>query len=670
MITANGGKRLAVALAENRSLEDFSLRGNKMNGLGIDALKRALEANTRIQRFQYDKQELSLEEQALHPETQEMTLEDELGEFAHLFAQANQNQKPRVQQIFERNRNKLFKEILVAPETWPWMKTNMVVVGALKSGKSSTVRALQGTHVSDSYVPTFGVQTSKVIITQYDNWKLDTSSSNVEPFAYQRYVDTAGRGRKGLEYEQPKAGSLREYEAMATPLPEDAAKLLSGQFSYAQSKAELATMTKHNIKMNVWDLSGNPRFGLFHEIFLGRLGVGLVVFDMCRFKEKKDDEALAEIKSQLEALQFHSPSMKIFLVGSNLDRVPVVEAMSSFEEDDEYLGEEEMTIKINGLLKDKLKVPENKQIVQTEDEYGDALCFWPTSSTEGKGINRLLDGLRATVNSLDSLLTRVSIRWLRILDLWVKEGPNIISRKKALEVAKTCGADTAEVERMIHVFHQLGSIVNLSSMDTIITKPQWLSDRIGRVSRDLKNDPFSSAQKSKYKFKEADAALMNTGLWTKDAIQKLWSDDSNKEFLTSFATDQLIIGKVGKSPETYISVASTAALEAKNLKSTLSSASEITIAFKRYSPSVYHRLVAACLNKGKGKKEPELASDGIKLFLGNTAVVLINNAAENRVEVAVEGDSTNTVETELKRMMKHVQDCILGASLEYSIKAN
>lgn len=661
---------MAIAVAENNSVEEMSLRGNKINGRGIDALKRALETNMKMQRFLYDKQELSIEESALHPETQELTLEDELGEFAHLFAQTNQNRKPRVEQILDRNRQQLFQQILGAGETWPWMKTNMVVVGAERSGKSSTVRSLQGGHASDHYTATVGVLQSRVLITQYDNWKLDSSNSNVEPFAYQRYVDMAGRGRKNLEYEQPKPGSLREYEATVVRLPLETANALASQYVYNETKAEFATLTKHHIKMNVWDLSGNPKYADFQEIFLRRAGIGLVVFDMCRFKEKNDEEAVAEIETQLNALRLHSPEMKIFLVGTNLDRVPELEALVTFEEEDDLLGEEEMISKVNGLLKDKLKIAEDKQVVQGEDEYGDPVCFWALSNKEGKGINQLLDGLRGTVNSLDSLQTRVSVRWLHILDLWSKEATKVISLKKALEIGKKCGADSAEVDRMIHVFHLLGSIVNVASMDSIVTNPQWLSDRLARMIRDLKGDPFTSSQMSRYKFTDAHAAVLNDGFWTPEILRQLWNDDPSAEFLVSFAVDQLMLGKAATShPPRYVVVSTAQSMEAKNLQSSVSPTPQLSVVFKRYSVSLYNRLVAACLNHGKGKGAAEFASDGVKLFLGSTQVVLCNNLGDSKVDVHVAGSETATVQKTLEQMMKHVQEASFGATVDFAIQA-
>lgn len=72
------------------------------------------------------------------------------------------------------------------------------------------------------------------------------------------------------------------------------------------------------IMFSIWDYSGDEKFSLFHPLFLTKLGIYVVVFNMTKLD---DPQEMRDLQFWLNTCRMHSPRGPIILVGTHFDKV-------------------------------------------------------------------------------------------------------------------------------------------------------------------------------------------------------------------------------------------------------------------------------------------------------------------------------------------------------------
>ncbi|GBG32511.1 Leucine-rich repeat serine/threonine-protein kinase 1 [Hondaea fermentalgiana] len=325
-----------------------------------------------------------------------------------------------------------------------WGRAKLMVVGKAAAGKTSTIRTLLDQPFVPDHVSTIGID---LMLMHTRDWKERKNIGDAdlgEQFAKHKYRNIA----KHDDLDLSEAPSSNDAARRVPTAPRAAPPAISASSASAVRQAppqspsvrfdeevivkavntplrirvkEQADKEEEEISFTIWDYGGQEVFYALHHLFLTQYGVYVVVFDMRevlgkeRFKEKLDEEELAKLASQddaiqtlrfwLDSIRLHAPGVEVALVGTFLDQVPELEQHDNIQE----ILEKKIFRELDG-----------DPTVQRNSWKEEFLQFFPINNQDREDVDghvaRLKDQLTRSVADKAFVKEKVPLRWSYCLD--------------------------------------------------------------------------------------------------------------------------------------------------------------------------------------------------------------------------------------------------------------
>ncbi|GBG27966.1 NACHT, LRR and PYD domains-containing protein 1 [Hondaea fermentalgiana] len=519
----DGANEIAKALAANNSLQSLKLSENLIGPHGAEAMAGALVKNSTLEELEYVIARMQewignegAEALAVALESNNILQELALGHYPYASPD-----------IFDRigSRLKLVKDelnelsetaaqALKTDQKVRWGRAKLMVVGKAAAGKTSTIRTLLDQPFVPEHVSTIGID---LMLMHTRDWKERKNIGDAdlgEQLAKHKYRNK----RKHEELDQseaqsskdaarsvpkapraaPPADSANSASAVPSPPPQSPSVQFDKEVIAKAVNTPLRIRVKEQagkeekeISFTIWDYGGQEVFYALHHLFLTQYGVYVVVFDMRevlgkeRFKEKLDEEGLAKLASQddaiqtlrfwLDSIRLHAPGVEVALIGTFLDQVP--------ELDQHHEIQETLEERIFDEMDGDPKIHRNIW----KEEF---LQFFPINNQDREDVDghvaRLKDQLTRSVADKAFVKEKVPLRWSYCLDQLLQQSDPYMQFDdvEALAVTK-CFVAKKDVRKMLEYLHELGVLLYFSKNEAlckvVVIQPQWLLKNLSRV---------------------------------------------------------------------------------------------------------------------------------------------------------------------------------------------
>lgn len=164
------------------------------------------------------------------------------------------------------------------------------------------------------------------------------------------------------------------------------------------------------------------------------------------------------------------------------------------------------------------------------------MSFFPLDNRSSKGITDIRHMIEVASRKQDFLYNKVSIRWLRCLDLLLEQQrTSWISMVEVRKLSAEAEVTTElEIESMLRYFNEVGVVLYFDSTvalrQLIIVNPQWLIDKLGQVIRDDSIHHFDMKSLTEVGLAEDVEQLFKNALASRDLLEFLW-DKQVTDFL-------------------------------------------------------------------------------------------------------------------------------------------
>lgn len=233
----------------------------------------------------------------------------------------------------------------------PWQRSKLMVIGAARVGKTSTVRALLNEPFSPTMASTVGIDLKEIKTMEKEGWREtereEFASSIIYRQAYQN-LDFLKKSPPRKRFRFPrklasfkslrnmvsrKLGELRaEIQNQTEIAGEDHFRILENQFVVSQFPESLEDRRKNgepddshrmfqagvesdSIRMSIWDFGGQTVFYTLHHLFLTRYGIYLLVFDMRQMLQDAK-ETVEFMRFWVNSVGLHAPDADMVVVGT------------------------------------------------------------------------------------------------------------------------------------------------------------------------------------------------------------------------------------------------------------------------------------------------------------------------------------------------------------------
>jgi GTPase SAR1 family protein len=540
-----------------------------------------------------------------------------------------------------------------------WGRVKLMIVGEGRAGKTSTVRSLLGLAPTDTE-STKGIDLK---VTRAADWKercanesdfdqlarraaasrakSQLKSTATPPIPPKKSSFTAAMGetiRNSLQRFSLSKSSVEERKRLSLPPQErvpvnppkrklvedcDVAK----RFDFEAVKL-MTTKTESgsDVSFSIWDYGGQEVFYTLHHIFLSKVGVYMVVFDMKKLSnEQTKASALEFVEFWLNSVKLHSPDAPIIIVGTRGDEI------SSPEQHDA----------INRVLRDKIKMASFK--VMPNDDGGRGLYFFPVDNckTSPTRLAHLRSVVQKAALELPSIHQKVPLAWLKILDDLVMSKKQYESLDNVVELAAEYGVSANQTKEMLRVLHELGVLVHQRATErlfqTVVLEPQWLLNKLAAVINDERHSQATHFDEKLRRLKLGDvfAEYRKSGVATRELLEFLW-DNNQVDYLVDFMKETMLLCDFKKKGQKMFLVTSLMVqdredepLDIDEFNGGLSCVLDFSNFF--LPKGVFQRLVSTCASFGF--QEPELSRHIAVVHLKEDPVALIEEKKQIRIRL-------------------------------------
>lgn len=280
-----------------------------------------------------------------------------------------------------------------------------------------------------------------------------------------------------------------------------------------------------SIKFILWDYGGQRIFYSLHHLFLSKLGIYVLIFNMSQMLHQP---GLCKVYLQfwLNSLSLHAPETALFMVGTFRDE-------AGSEGDMATIGE-----RVNEILR---TYPFN--VAQNEV---DNLPFFPISNKLGLGVSVFRDALNKTARAQPHVKMEVPMSWIYTIEnLLTKQRKPWISMVDLKRVAAKYKVKTEEeVREMVKLFHDLGLVLHLTQtsvlQDLVTLRPQWLVRSLGRIIRDGNIHKHNQEYIKEEGLEQDVEYLFKDGLVSDRFLQLIWNNNQ-VDYLLDLMKQTLIL---------------------------------------------------------------------------------------------------------------------------------
>ena len=242
-------------------------------------------------------------------------------------------------------------------EEIPWQRSKLMVIGAARVGKTSTVRSLLNEPFSPNMDSTVGIDLKEIKTMEKEGWQETDRGEFASSIIYRKAFQNLGilktsakrpgfwRPRKLKHALKPvsfksfgamvkrKLGELRaEIQNQNEVTVDDHFQILENEFVLRQFPESLeadhktgqpnesdrifqAGVESNSIRMSIWDFGGQTVFYTLHHLFLTRYGIYLLVFDIRKMMDQVN-ETLEFMRFWINSVSLHAPDAKMVVVGT------------------------------------------------------------------------------------------------------------------------------------------------------------------------------------------------------------------------------------------------------------------------------------------------------------------------------------------------------------------
>ena len=356
-------------------------------------------------------------------------------------------------------------------------------------------------------------------------------------------------------------------------------------------------------------------FYSLHHLFLTRYGIYLVVFNLQSFLGKKKDTTEEFLQFWINSIKLHAADAPILLIATHIDKVKKLK--DAIVRTDEVIG----------------KAFEGHNLVTSESTK---MNFFPLDNRNAKGIVDIRFMIETASRKQDFLYNKVSIRWLRCLDLLLaKQRSSWISMVEVRQLSEDAEVTTElEVEMMLKYFNEVGVVLYFDSTvalrQLIIVNPQWLIDKLGQVIRDDSIHHFDMKALAEVRLVDDAHRLFETAIASRDLLEFLW-DKQITDFLIDLMRRTMLLSDwtFGNENDVHYMIPSL-------LKKSKRLPREGVLLKYDFSSSFlprgcFERLVCLCVDYAvavKSQTPPEIFTDAAVIYVDNDVTITLELQSE------------------------------------------
>ena len=226
------------------------------------------------------------------------------------------------------------------------------------------------------------------------------------------------------------------------------------------------------MQLNTWDFGGQQIYHATHQFFLTNRSLFVLVWNARHGFEQ------GKLYYWLETIQALAPESPILVVATWLD------------ERDADLPKSELS-----------------------DKFPQIVDYFEVSNKTGEGIEKLKNAITDTASGLPLMGLPWPADWLNAAESIRDLEKKAITPQRLLEIMDDYGISNEDVRILTRWMHDLGDLLYFSNNDelndTVILKPQWVTEYISKVL-------------------ESEDVITQKGIFTRDHMHILWKDlDAN-----------------------------------------------------------------------------------------------------------------------------------------------
>eukprot|EP00924_Labyrinthula_sp_SR-Ha-C_P005938 snap_masked-scaffold_14-processed-gene-9.21-mRNA-1 protein AED:1.00 eAED:1.00 QI:0/-1/0/0/-1/1/1/0/988 len=417
-------------------------------------------------------------------------------------------------------------------EAAPFSRSKLMVVGAGRAGKTSTIKRLLGQDFDYEEPSTRGcsLKVSSSTHVQKDNtWREAGKSID--------HVVSHLRGAIG----KPKHQRCHEVE----PVSEDneSNEMLDLSYStlfdygmrYITSMNEDDRQVRHDFDLGftIWDFAGQSIFYSLHHLFLTDFGCYLVVFNAKRVLLDDKNSMAAEIDYLvfwLNSKKLHAPRAPVFIVGTNC---------ADFEPADIR----EVNKRIEECVLKDFEFRE-RRFMGTEEVFGDEISasFFPVDNATGLGIDILRMAIVDVVSQEEYINAEVKISYIRALDVLSKCSEKFLHIDDAKKLMASRGIAEDDFQPAMLFLTERGFITYFEKIEScsnyLVIDPQWLINGITKIIYD---EIFHTQPKFNPELNVAFRVYTRTGVITDELMTDIWKHKGYSARMQSFFKEVMVL---------------------------------------------------------------------------------------------------------------------------------
>ena len=602
-------------------------------------------------------------------------------------------------------RIKVVADALNTVEKVEWMQSKLMVVGEGRAGKTSTVRTLLGEEMVQGLASTVGADLRHAKVGENSSWgamsaeeqknqALKAAAEAVVQSGHGKEEEgsvvegsvTAVTGKKEVKGEGESEKELKgKTEGKAERKAEGKRKDLRGKKNKkheggkvnavkktarkrsladgeeAVEVAEIAgnfnldllnTKDKDAVKFTIWDFGGQRVFYSLHHLFLTQYGVYLVVFSATQYLNETE-KSVEFLQFWLSSIRLHAKHAPVILIATHVDA----------------LGQPKKDInRMNKELKQLLS--RYKQIEHNGNSY-----LFPLSNKTGDGIEKIRTQIVRASQRQEFLHVKVSIRWLRTLDtLTSNVAKSWVTLQSVQEIGKKNGITSAhEVGAMLKLFNELGVIVHFTSTTSleqiVITNPQFVIDKIGKVIRDPSLHKLDIVDVRNAGLEVELKKLQADAIASLDLFQYFWGREFSSFFVDLMRRTLLMSDwPFGDSSDQQFLIPS---LLPKRFIA-VADGHKCVFEFPegQLPEGCFSRIACLCLDyssRQPGATAPEISRLSAVLSMGNCETLALSQKGDTIVVISSSEDHAGKESFIVDRMVQKVNDDVMGGGLKWRV---
>ena len=596
----------------------------------------------------------------------------------------------RAQRGMERMR--VVTEALNQANQVEWMQSKLMVVGEGRSGKTSTVRTLLGERLVKSLASTVGADLRHAQVRQDTHWNAlsaeqrknhalraaaqqanilglkeeeSVESEVVEAGGSEAEASTVKKAAKTGEKRVPKNGRQKgkvERKSLEGEDKEEKEEEEEGIVEVAEIAGEFnldmlgtAEQGLDAIKFIIWDFGGQRVFYSLHHLFLTQYGVYLIVFSLSSYSANKA-ASVEHLEYWLNSIRLHAKRAPVILVATHFDAFKLRKLATV----------KKINKELEPLLSKYKRIEQNPQ---------GPLRFFPLSNKTGDGIIAIREQIEAASQRQEFLHLKVSIRWLRTLDVLTNNTKkSYVGLKSVNEVAKKCGVEIEdEVGLMLKLFHELGVLLHFTSTTAlekiVITNPQFVIDKIGKVIRDPAFHKLDKAEIKQAGVEDEVRTLQKDGIASLDLLYFFWGRQFSPFFIDLMRRTLLMSDWPFNSGEDQHFL-----IPSLLPKRSISAPEGFECVFRfgegQLPEGCFSRIVCLCLDysvRQEGAKPPLIGRLSAKLSMQQGATITLIRTRDNITLTSSHEDKAAKDVFIVDRMINKVNEDVMGAGLRWRV---